>query len=140
MLEALLWGFHNARSGLCFPSYETIAERAGVRPLDRLRGDQGAWRPTGIFHGSIASSASASVGTCSGIGTRWRIIRTSNAYHFHDPKGAGLQGFSSKSEFPSGTSIQEFFSLTSQPPPAPLDPDNPLDAALIRFGKTLHAL
>ena len=29
VLEALLWSFHNARSGLCFPSYETIAERAG---------------------------------------------------------------------------------------------------------------
>ena len=29
VFEALLWCFHNARSGLCFPSYETIAERAG---------------------------------------------------------------------------------------------------------------
>ena len=29
VLEALLWGFHNARTGLCFPSYETIASRAG---------------------------------------------------------------------------------------------------------------
>jgi len=29
MLEALLWGFHNARSGLCFPSYESIADKAG---------------------------------------------------------------------------------------------------------------
>ena len=29
VLEALLWGFHNARSGLCFPSYETIAAKAG---------------------------------------------------------------------------------------------------------------
>jgi hypothetical protein len=28
VLEALLWGFHNARSGCCFPSYETIAARA----------------------------------------------------------------------------------------------------------------
>jgi len=28
ILEALLWGFHNAKSGLCFPSYETIAEAA----------------------------------------------------------------------------------------------------------------
>src|SRR5277367_4127648 len=28
VLEALLWGFHNARSGLCFPSYETIAKHA----------------------------------------------------------------------------------------------------------------
>ena len=42
VLEALLWGFHNARSGLCFPSYATIAARAGLRPLDRRRGDQGA--------------------------------------------------------------------------------------------------
>ena len=28
VLEALLWAFHNARSGLCFPSYETIADAA----------------------------------------------------------------------------------------------------------------
>jgi Helix-turn-helix domain len=27
--ETLLWMYHNARSGLCFPSYETIAEVAG---------------------------------------------------------------------------------------------------------------
>jgi DNA-binding transcriptional regulator YhcF (GntR family) len=24
-----LWGFHNAKSGLCFPSYEAIADAAG---------------------------------------------------------------------------------------------------------------
>ena len=29
VLEALLWAFHNARSGLCFPSYKAIAEAAG---------------------------------------------------------------------------------------------------------------
>ena len=28
VLEALLWSFHNAKSGLCFPSYERIAEAA----------------------------------------------------------------------------------------------------------------
>jgi len=27
VLEALLWSFHNAQSGLCFPSYATIAGR-----------------------------------------------------------------------------------------------------------------
>ena len=59
VLEALLWGFHNARSGLCFPSYETIAERADAparpsqRPLKRLR-------KRACCHGSIASSAYAS--------------------------------------------------------------------------------
>src|SRR4051794_24979385 len=29
VLKALLWGFHNAMTGRCFPSYESIAERAG---------------------------------------------------------------------------------------------------------------
>jgi hypothetical protein len=29
VLGALLWAFHNARSGVCFPSYERIAEKAG---------------------------------------------------------------------------------------------------------------
>ena len=29
VLEALLWAFHNAKSGLCFPSYERIAEVFG---------------------------------------------------------------------------------------------------------------
>jgi hypothetical protein len=29
VLDALLWGFHNAATGRCFPAYETIAERAG---------------------------------------------------------------------------------------------------------------
>ena len=35
--EALLWGFHNAQSGLCFPSYEKIAEKAvaPARPSPR---------------------------------------------------------------------------------------------------------
>jgi hypothetical protein len=28
VLEALLWGFHNARTGLCFPSLASLAERA----------------------------------------------------------------------------------------------------------------
>ena len=28
VLEALLWGFHNARTGCCFPSYEAIAAKA----------------------------------------------------------------------------------------------------------------
>jgi DNA-binding Lrp family transcriptional regulator len=30
VLRALLWGFHNALSGRCYPSYERIAEKAKV--------------------------------------------------------------------------------------------------------------
>ena len=29
VLECLLWRFHNAKSGLCYPSYEALAEAAG---------------------------------------------------------------------------------------------------------------
>ena len=29
VLQALLWGFHNAHTGACFPSYAAIAGRAG---------------------------------------------------------------------------------------------------------------
>jgi DNA-binding MarR family transcriptional regulator len=29
VLSALLWQFHNAVSGRCFPSYDTIAEKVG---------------------------------------------------------------------------------------------------------------
>ena len=39
VLEALLWGFHNAVTGRCFPSYEAIAERAACAQQG-LRGHQ----------------------------------------------------------------------------------------------------
>ena len=107
VLEALLWAFHNAKSGLCFPSYEKIAEVAHcarstvyeaiaaleaagimswVNRLKRVR----EWMP-GL----------------PGVGaTRVRVLRTSNAYAFNDPN-------SSKSDFPSGTGNQAFPSLLS---------------------------
>ena len=30
VLEALIWGFHNSRSGCCFPSYEIDRRQGGV--------------------------------------------------------------------------------------------------------------
>ena len=45
VLEALLWGFHNAVTGRCFPSYERIVKRArcarstvyeAIRALERV--------------------------------------------------------------------------------------------------------
>ncbi len=29
VLQALLWGFHNSRSGCCIPGYDSIAAKAG---------------------------------------------------------------------------------------------------------------
>jgi len=141
VLEALLWGFHNASSGLCFPSYESIAEKAKC-----ARSTVGE-AIKGLEDAGILSWVNRIVRIrerCEDLfgqwGNRTRIIRTSNAYHFRDPQpGAGkvhLLGNSSKSEFPSGTSVQD--SISSSPPP--LDPDTPLGAALYRLGKAMGAV
>ena len=113
VLEALLWGFHNARSGLCFPSYEKIAERAGcarstvaeaikaledaglltwVNRLERVRE-----RCDDLFGHS---------GTC--------VARHSHQQRLpvqRPERRGGSVGFPSKSDFPSGTPIQDL-SLT----------------------------
>jgi hypothetical protein len=47
VLEALLWGFHNAKSGVCFPSYEKIAEAAGCARstvAEAIKGSRQDWR------------------------------------------------------------------------------------------------
>ena len=48
--------------------------------------------------------------------SRWRVIRTSNAYVFDDPLQRPAAGPASKSENPSGTRNQEIL-LSDRPPP-----------------------
>jgi CRP-like cAMP-binding protein len=81
VLEALLWGFHNATTGRCFPSYEAIAAKADVarstvyeaihaleaagilswvNRIKRIR----EWGPD-LFGRAL---------------NRWRVVRTSNQY------------------------------------------------------------
>lgn len=139
VLEALLWGFHNARSGLCFPSYEKIAERAGCARSTVAEALK-ALEMAGVLSwvNRIARIRERCTDLFGQNGTRWRVIRTSNGYAFNDPKGAADRGFSSKSDFPSGTTIQESIPLTTPPAPRPLDPANPLDAALIGLGTLIQ--
>ena len=144
VLEALLWGFHNAHSGLCFPSYETIAARAKC-----ARSTVGeaikALEDTGIL--SWVNRITRIRERCEDLfghwGWRTRIIRTSNAYHFRDPfpsKTPEQLANSSKSENPAGTSIQESLSSSKAPALPPLDPETPLGAALFRLGKAMGAV
>jgi hypothetical protein len=123
VLQALLWGFHNSRDGRCFPSYEAIAAKAGcarstvaealkvlewakaltwqqriIRERERVRDLFGQWT------------------------TRWRVVRTSNAYVFRDPQPQS-PAVASKSENPTGTLNQESL-------PYDLTGDSPLDRAL----------
>ena len=109
VLEALLWGFHNAASGRCFPSYERIAERAHCA------------RAT-VYEAIHALEAAGILTWCNRIVrirewgpdlfgramNRWRVIRTSNAYTFRDPQISRAPEISSKSKFQTGTPDQEF--------------------------------
>jgi hypothetical protein len=111
VLEALLWAFHNARSGLCFPSYEAIAEAAHCARSTVAEALQ-ALEEAGIL--SWVHRVKRVREACSDLlgdgGWRWRVLRTSNAYVFTDPSPAADRPKSSKSEKPTETANQAFFS------------------------------
>jgi AraC-like DNA-binding protein len=107
VLEALLWAFHNAKSGLCFPSYEKIAEAAGCARSTVAEALK-ALEEVGVL--SWVQRIKRVRERCPDLlgdnGWRWRVLRTSNAYNFRDPRSPE----SSKSEKPTGTPSQDSFS------------------------------
>ncbi len=68
--------------------------------------------------------------------SRWRVIRTSNAYVFLDLKAAPTGLPASKSENPSGTQNQDLRSSLLAPAH---DAAGPLERALARFGAAVAA-
>jgi hypothetical protein len=141
VLETLLWGFHNARDGRCFPSYETIAARAGCARCTVAQSIK-ALEDAGILTwvNRLARVRERCEDLFGKMGIRWRVIRISNAYHFLDPKTAGHREFPSKSDFQCGTSIQELPIEGKNPETKPYDPDPELSATLLSFGKTIGAV
>jgi len=144
VLEALLWGFHNSRDGRCFPSYEAIAEKAECcrdTVYEAIKALEFANVLTWVNR--ITRIQVRELDLFGKWATRWRTIRTSNAYLFRDPlpcaenrpKSADL----SKSENPPGTLIQDSYSSLSAPkaPSAPMSAD--LAAALARLGDAMAA-
>ena len=132
--EALLWGFHNARSGLCFPSYEKIAEKAGCARstvAEAIKALEAASVLTWVNR--IVRIRERCADLFGHMGIRTRVIRTSNGYAFNDPKGAANMGFSSKSDFPSGTSIQDSIPTSATPAPPENRPPTELELSLERF-------
>src|SRR5271165_4793474 len=121
VLQALLWAFHNAKSGLCFPSYEKIAEAASCARSTVAEAIK-ALEDAGILSwvNRLKRVAEASRDLFGHRIRKTRVIRTSNGYAFIDPKAGQhpvSSGNSSKSDFPSGTPIQESF--LPKPAPAP---------------------
>jgi hypothetical protein len=143
--EALLWGFHNARSGLCFPSYETIADKAGCARstvAEAIKALEDAGVLTWVNR--ITRIKELVQDLFGHWVSRWRTIRISNAYSFKDPCPAADRARqcaeASKSELTTGTLIQDSSLLTETPSPHKFDPDNALDRALINLGKQIGAV
>ena len=84
VLEALLWDFHNARSGLCFPSYDKIAEAAGSARSTVAEAIK-ALEDAGILSwvNRIKRVAEESHDLFGRHIRKTRVIRTSNGYPFH---------------------------------------------------------
>ena len=137
VLEALLWGFHNSRSGACFPSYERIAEKAGccrrtvAEALKVLE-----WAGVLSWQHRITRIRERCTDLFGCQGWRWRVIRTSNAYQFIDPQAERNRSIPSECKNPPGTQDQDL----SKPLQAPaIDPTSPLEHALARFATAFAA-
>jgi len=111
VLEALLWAFHNAKSGLCFPSYETIATSAHCARstvAEALKALEEAGVLTWVNR--IKRVREPCPDLLGDSGWRWRVLRTSNSYALTDPSPAADRPNSSKSEKPTETPNQDFSS------------------------------
>ena len=142
VLRALLWGFHNAQTGRCFPGYEAIAEAAKVsratvgRAIVALETGQVLTWENRLVRQRVARPGL--VGPVVVLVPR----RTSNAYSFRDPQ-PGICGNLPKSQNSTGTTYQDsscFKERQEVREPVPLDPSNLLEAALLRLGKAIRAL
>src|SRR5271157_4617964 len=141
VLEALLWGFHNAKSGLCFPSYEKIAEAAGCARSTVAEAIK-ALEDAGVLSwvNRLKRVAEASRDLFGHRIRKTRVLRTSNGYVFIDPQPPNRPqslGDCSKSDFPSGTGIQESISTVRTRTANDFDPNNPLQLALLSLGRAI---
>jgi DNA-binding transcriptional MocR family regulator len=132
-----LWGFHNAQSGRCFPSYERIAEKADCARstvYEAIRALEDAGILTWVNR--IARIREWGPDLFGRAKNRWRVIRTSNAYTFNDPQPQVRPPDSSKSKFTTGTTGQESLSLAA----GALDSTNPLHQSLERWERALKGV
>jgi hypothetical protein len=143
VLRALLYSFHNGRDGRCFPSYERIAEAANccrATVYEAIRALEAAGVLTWVNR--LTKIRVPERDLFGRIAHRWQVIRTSNAYRFHDPQGSVSGAAGRKSENPPGPMIQESLSFISHPASERiflLHPHDVLDKALIGLGKAMGA-
>jgi hypothetical protein len=134
VLQALLWGFHNSHTGICFPSYERIAEKAGcarstvaeaIKVLE--------WAGVLTWQHRITRVRERCTDLFGNIAWQWRVHRRSNAYVFRDPQ---RQASIYQSKNQRGTQDQEYLDPVAR---SARDPDSLLERALARFGVAVAA-
>jgi hypothetical protein len=135
VLEALLWGFHNGRDGRCFP-IAAKAECARSTVAEALKVLEWAGVLTWVHR--IARIQVRERDLFGKWASRWRVIRTSNAYVFRDPQQRPEGVPASKSENRIGTQNQEILTVLPTALVPARDPDSPLERALIRFGAAIE--
>ena len=139
VLQALLWSFHNASSGCCFPSYEAIAAKAECErstvaaALKALE-----WAGVLTWQHRITRIRERCRDLFGRESWRWRVIRTSNAYVFNDPlrRSGGLPA--SKLENPTGTLNQEVIPDLPTESVAMRNLSNALERALQSLGTAIE--
>ena len=117
VLEAMLWGFHNSRSGLCFPSYEAIAKKAGCcrdTVYEAIRALEAAEVLTWVNR--IVREQVRERDLFGQWTTHQRVVRTSNAYLFRDPLPCAEGRSAAKSENSPGTQNQDISTLKEEAP------------------------
>jgi hypothetical protein len=132
VLHALLWLIHDGRSGQCNPAYETIADKAACARSTVWAAIK-ALEAAGLLSwvNRITRIRERDVDLFGRVIWVWRVVRTSNAYTFRDPKPAEPRGIASKSELRTGPQDE----VKNYPEQPPLDPDSPLGRALAGYGK-----
>ena len=131
VLSALLWQFHNARTGICFPSYERIAEKAGCARSTVAEAIKALeWAGVLTWQNRIARIREVCTDLFGRTAWRWRVMRTSNAYAFRDPKAVNSRDVPSKSENRTGTQSQDVLDPVQA---SAIHPSSPLERALARF-------
>lgn len=141
VFEALLWGFHNSKTGLCFPSYEAIAEKARCcrdTVYEAIKALEAANIITWVNR--IVREQVRERDLFGHWASHWRIVRTSNAYLFRDPLPCAEGRGEAKSENPPGTLNQDI-SIVKKETEASADPysgmSNTLLGALHRLGTAM---
>ena len=133
VLGALLWVFHNSRSGCCFPSYERIADKAGVARSTVAEAIK-ALEFAGVltWQNRITRVREQCADLFGNRGWRWRLERRSNAYVLLDPQ--------QRVSRPSATESDQRTGTPNQGIQKPLQArDSPLERALARLGAAIAA-